>query len=249
MFADLKNRLVLVTGGSRGIGKGIVSHLLDAKCKVVFTYQNNSNAAEDIVDTANHQGAQCWAYQADVSDPDRSRVIVDNIEKDHGPIYGLVNNAGINNDKSFLTMPHDLWTRVIDTNLNGTAYLSQAVMMKMLPRKQGKVVMMSSVSGMQASPGQSNYSASKAGLIGLTRTLSHEVARYNIQVNAVAPGFIETEMVAGMSEKMRSQIPKIVPARRMGSVDDVAKSVLFLLSGASDYITGHTLVVDGGLST
>jgi len=248
MFAELKDRLVLVTGGTRGIGRSIVEHLARTGCKVVFTYQNSHGDAEDIVATLNAQGSQCWAYQADVTDPESSQGLAEKIEKNHGSIYGLVNNAGITADKSFLTMPLQQWNQVIDTNLNGAAYLSQAVMIKMLPRKQGKVVMMSSVSGLQASPGQANYSASKAALIGLTRTLSHEAARYNIQVNAVAPGFIETEMVASLSEKTRSQIPKLVPARRMGKVDDVAKPVLFLLSDSANYITGHTLVIDGGLS-
>ncbi len=248
MFKELKGQIVLVTGGSRGIGSGIVESLAKAGAHVIFTYRSSDQEANVIVDKINSQGGQCAAFKADITDQEASQNIVSMIEDEIGPIYGLVNNAGITQDKSFLLMSAESWQQVLSTNLDGSVFLTQAVLLKMMRRKTGKVIMMSSVSGLQASPGQASYSASKAALIGLTRTLSHEVARYNIQVNAIAPGFIETEMVEKMSEKARQLIPKLVPARRMGSITEVAEPVLFLLSNGANYITGHTLVVDGGLS-
>ncbi|MFT6248651.1 MAG: 3-oxoacyl-[acyl-carrier protein] reductase [Cognaticolwellia sp.] len=248
MFKELKGQIVLVTGGSRGIGSGLVESLAKAGAHVIFTYRSSASEANVIVNKINEQGGRCAAFKADITDQEASQNLVTMIEDEIGPIYGLVNNAGITQDKSFLMMSAESWQQVLSTNLDGTVFLTQAVLLQMMRRKTGKIIMMSSVSGLQASPGQASYSASKAALIGLTRTLSHEVARYNIQVNAIAPGFIETEMVEQMSEKSRQQIPKLVPARRMGSIKEVAEPVLFLLSNGSNYITGHTLVVDGGLS-
>lgn len=248
MFEELKGRIVLVTGGSRGIGSGLVESLATAGAHVIFTYRSSASEANAIVNKINEQGGRCAAFKADITDQEVSQRLVTMIEDEIGPIYGLVNNAGITQDKSFLMMSSESWQQVLSTNLDGTVFLTQAVLLQMMRRKTGKIIMMSSVSGLQASPGQASYSASKAALIGLTRTLSHEVARYNIQVNAIAPGFIETEMVEKMSDKARESIPKLVPARRMGSIKEVAEPVLFLLSNGANYITGHTLVVDGGLS-
>lgn len=248
MYEELKGRVVLVTGGSRGIGRGIVEQLAMQGAQVVFTYRGQQNLAEDVAATLRSQGYWCRAVQADVADSEASRALVENIEQDWGPIYGLVNNAGITADKSFLTMPAELWHQVIDTNLTGTALLTQAVLQQMMYRKEGRVVMMASVGGLRASSGQANYSATKAGLIALTRTLSHEVARFNILVNAVAPGFIATEMTSAMPEAAQAAIPKQVPLRRMGSVKEIAAPVLFLLSNQASYITGHCLVIDGGLT-
>lgn len=248
MFVDLQDRLVVVTGGTRGIGRGIVEALWRNGARVAFTFQRESQVAEELVATARHQGKQAWAFQAEAGDAAVASALIERIENECGEIFGLVNNAGITRDRAFLMMPLEDWDRVLQVNLNGTAYMSRFALERMIRRKQGKVVNLSSVSGLRASSGQANYSASKAALIALTRTLSHEVARFGIQVNAVAPGFIDTEMVASMPEKMRQELPKSIPLRRLGRVDEVADAVLYLLSDHANYVTGHTLVIDGGLS-
>lgn len=248
MYSCLKGRLVLVTGGSRGIGRAIVEQLANQGAHVIFTYQRQHQTAQTLANELTGKGLTCHAKQCDINAPEESRSLVEAIEEEFGEIYALVNNAGITLDKSFPAMSEIDWLSVVSTNLNGTALLTQAVLKKMMFRKEGRIIMMSSVGGLRASSGQSNYSSTKAALVGLTRTLSHEMARFNILVNAVAPGYIATEMVLSMPESSRSAIPKQVPLRRMGSVDEVAAPVLFLLSDCASYITGHCMVVDGGLS-
>lgn len=244
----IKDKVVLVTGGSRGIGKAIVQMLADNGATVVFTYGRSDSQARELEQSCAARGLNVCAFKADVREKEAAEHLVDNIESDFGPLYAVVNNAGITADKSAITMATDDWEQVLSTNLSGAFYLTQAALRRMIHHREGKVVMMSSVSGLQASPGQANYSATKAALIGLTRTLSHEMARFNIQVNAIAPGFIDTEMVQGMDENARKRIKSLVPARRMGSVEEVANCTLFLLSAGAGYVTGHTLVVDGGMS-
>ncbi|MBX3304669.1 MAG: 3-oxoacyl-ACP reductase FabG [Nitrospira sp.] len=248
MFVDLQNHLVLVTGGTRGIGRAIVDGLWRSGAKVAFTFQRETQLAEEMVKAAHRDGKKAWAFQLESGDAGAASELVERIESECGEIYGLVNNAGITRDRAFLMMSLENWDQVVQVNLNGTAYMSRAVLGRLINRKQGKVVNLSSVSGMKASPGQANYSATKAALIALTKTLSHEVARFGIQVNAVAPGFINTEMVTSMPEQMQRQLPKSIPLRRLGRVDEVADAVLYLLSQHADYITGHTLIIDGGLS-
>ena len=248
MFVDLRNKLVLVTGGTRGIGHGVVRRLADAGARVAFTYQSEAATADAMVAELRAQDRQVSAYQVDISDAAAASALVETIETERGPIFGLVNNAGITRDKSFLTMPVEDWDRVIGVNLNGSAYMARFVLERMIRRSEGKVINMSSVSGLRASPGQANYSASKAALLALTATLSAEVARFGIQVNAVAPGFIDTDMVSAMPEAARDKLHKRIPLRRMGRVDEVADAVLYLLSQHADYITGQTLVIDGGMS-
>ena len=248
MFVDLQGKLVLVTGGTRGIGRGIVERLLASGAQVAFTYQSQTRMAEEITAIARDEGRQCRAYQADVSDAAAAKALIDRVEAEQGPIYAVINNAGITRDRSFLMMPVDEWDRVIQVNLNGTAYMMRFALEHMIRRAQGKIINMSSVSGLRASPGQANYAASKAALMALTATLSAEAARFGIQVNAVAPGFIETDMVEAMPDNVRDKLQKRIPLRRLGRVDEVADAVLYLLSPSADYITGQTLVIDGGLS-
>ncbi len=248
MFDDLKNKWVLVTGGSRGIGRAIVECLMAHGAKVAFTYQREEAAAHQVLAAARDCGRDCRAYPIDISQASACQALVERIESECGEIYGLVNNAGITRDRSFLMMSTDEWDRVVQVNLNGTAYMTHFMLDRMIRRQQGKIINMSSVSGLRGSPGQANYASTKAALVALTQTLSLEVARYGIQVNAVAPGFIETEMVAAMPEKVREQLHKRIPLRRLGRVSEVANLVLFLLSTNGDYITGQTLVIDGGLS-
>lgn len=247
-FATVENKVVLVTGGTRGIGRAIVEQLASFGAMVVFTYTNSDRLAQDLEETCRTNGHKVEAIKADVRDYQTASALIDQIETLHGPLFGLVNNAGITADKSAISMLAQDWENVISTNLSGAFFLTQAALQKMIHHREGKVIMMSSVSGLQASPGQANYSATKAGLIGLTRTLSHEMARFNIQVNAIAPGFIDTEMVQSMDESARKKIKSMIPARRMGSVEEVANCTQFLLSASANYITGHTLVIDGGMS-
>lgn len=248
MFIDLSHRLVLVTGGSRGIGRGVVERLVGYGAHVALTYRSGQAEAEELARRLGGNGSRVWAFAHDISDAVDGQVLVEQIENECGEIFALVNNAGITQDGLFITSPLSCWDSVLGVNLSGTAYMTHAVLQKMIRRKAGKVVNMSSVSGLRASLGQANYSASKAGLIALTRTLSHEVARFGIQVNAVAPGFIDTEMVAAMPEAQRQQLPKQIPMRRLGRVEEVADAIAYLLSPQASYVTGHTLVIDGGLS-
>ncbi len=248
MFIDLSGRLVLVTGGSRGIGRGVVERLVGYGAKVAFTYCSGQAEAESLVQRLSDAGGHVWAFAHDISDAVAGSALVERIESECGEIFALINNAGITQDGLFITSPLSRWDSVLNVNLSGTAYMTHAVLQKMIRNKAGKVVNMASVSGLRASRGQSNYSSAKAGLIAFTRTLSHEVARFGVQVNAVAPGFIDTEMVAAMPEAQRQLLPKQIPLRRLGRVDEVADAVAYLLSPQASYITGHTLVIDGGLS-
>jgi 3-oxoacyl-[acyl-carrier protein] reductase len=244
MNIDLTDKKYLVTGGSRGIGKAIVERLVQAGATVAFTYKNSQAEAEKIVQELNHKA---FAFKADISDEHASEQLIENVENQIGELDGLINNAGITMDKPFFKMDTQSWQAVIDTNLNGTFYLSKAVINKFIRRDNTKIINMASVSGLRGSAGQANYSASKAAIMAFTKTLAVEFARFNVQVNAIAPGFIETEMVAQMDENVKKNIRQMVPARRMGKASEVADSVLFLLSPAANYITGHTLVIDGGL--
>ncbi|WP_043316409.1 3-oxoacyl-ACP reductase FabG [Microbulbifer sp. HZ11] len=248
MYSSLKDKTVIVTGGTRGIGKGIVDALSQSGARVVFTYRNNEALARDIEGDSAAQGLYCRGVQADVADPEQCQAVVDDVIANEGSLYALVNNAGITADQAFMTMPAESWDRVIDTNLCGSAFITQAALKHMIHHDNAKVLFISSVSGLQASAGQANYSASKAGLVGLTKTLSHEMARFGVQVNCIAPGFIRTDMVDQMNELAMKKLTKMIPARRVGEVSEVAKATLFLLSDHADYITGQTLVIDGGLS-
>ncbi|MCQ3830713.1 3-oxoacyl-ACP reductase FabG [Microbulbifer elongatus] len=248
MYSSLKDKTVIVTGGTRGIGKGIVDALCQSGAKVIFTYRSNEALARDIEGSNVEAGRHCRGVQADVSDPAQCQALVDDVVTQEGNLYALVNNAGITADQAFMTMPAENWDSVIGTNLSGSAYMTQAALKQMIHQDCAKVLFVSSVSGLQASAGQANYSASKAGLVGLTKTLSHEMARFGVQVNCIAPGFIRTDMVEQMNEQAMKKLTKMIPARRVGEVSEVAKATLFLLSDHADYITGQTLVIDGGLS-
>lgn len=245
---DFSGSTVLVTGGSRGIGKAIVAALAEAGANVAFTYRSNEEAAQKVCAELEAHPGKLLAVQTDAADPDLAPKVYAEVEEKLGPVDGLVNNAGITDDMAMFRMGADNWRRVIQTNLDGTFFLSQAAVKAMIHNKAGKIVNMTSVSGMVASPGQTNYSASKAGIIGMTRSLAAEVARFNIQVNAIAPGFIATEMMDAMPEKAIKGAKKKIPAKRFGETREVAELVMYLLSPASDFITGQTVVIDGGMT-
>lgn len=246
---NVAGKTFLVTGGSRGLGRAIVVKLAQSGANVAFTYQFNEQSASQLVSELKQDGfGQVVAFQSDVAHPLSAEQILQRVESTLGVIDGIVNNAGITKDNAFYRMSVDEWTQVIDTNLNGIFYLSKAYIAKAVRRGGGKIVNMASVSGIRGMKGQANYSASKGGLIALTQTLAVEYARMNLQVNAIAPGYIETEMVEALSEDKKKAIQQIIPQKRLGTPEEIANLTMFLLSDTCNYLTGQTIVVDGGLS-
>ncbi len=247
---DVKDKVVLVTGGSRGLGKAIVKNLSQQGAKVAFTFQKNENAANAVVDELKSEGFdKVVAIQADIQKSENSTETIDKVIDHFGRIDALVNNAGITKDSAFFNMSDENWESVINTNLNGVFYLSKAYLQKAVRSTTGgKIINMSSVSGIKGLKGQANYCASKGGLIALTKSLAVEYAKFNIQVNAIAPGYIATEMVSQMNETVQKRISKTIPLRRLGDPNDIANITTFLLSDSCNYMTGQTIVVDGGLS-
>ena len=234
----------LVTGGSRGIGRSIVEALHAAGYKVAFTYASNPDAAAEL---QTKLGENALAFQADVKDFDRAVEVIEAAKTALGPITVLVNNAGIRKDVSLARMTQDQWRDVIDTNLTGVFNYSRNVIGGMM-RTGGSIVNVTSVSGVIGMAGQANYSASKAGVIGFTRALAKEVARFEVRVNAIAPVFIDTDMNSSMDEATRKKLYAGIPAGRAGTADEVAKLALYLASSDSAYVTGQVWNMDGGLS-
>ncbi len=244
----LAGKIALVTGGTRGIGKAIVWALAREGAKVAFVYKSNSDAADQLVKDLELDQREGLALQADVGNrEDADRVVATVIDK-WEKIDILVNNAGIIQDGLLATMGEDQWQNVITTNLNSVYNFCHAVARPMMSARFGRIVNMSSVAAHFGNPGQSNYAASKGGIEGFTRCIAAELAKRNITVNAVAPGFIETDMTEAVRNAAGSEIKKKIPARRLGQPDDIANAVLFLASDEASYITGHVLTVDGGLT-
>lgn len=240
---------VLVTGGARGIGKGIVEELLYKGYKVTFLYRSSKEEAERIVKGGLDKGYDISAYPCDVTDYDIVRQTIKTILAEQGDIDGLVNNSGITMDSTLFLMKQEQWENVIDTNLNGVFHVTKALITHFMKKKKGAIVNVSSVSGLKGIFGQTNYCASKSGVIGFTRSLAVETAKYGIRVNAVAPGYIRTDMTAAINEKVKEQIYKQIPMGREGTVEEVAPIVEMLLSDVSSYITGQVISIDGGIMT
>lgn len=246
---NLLNNTYLVTGGSRGLGEAIVRKLVAFGANVLFTYCNSSQRAEALAAELNEQGpGQAKAFQADATAPEAANAAIDETINTFGQLDGIVNNAGITKDSAFYRMKNEDWQSVMNTNLNGVFYLSKAYLEKAIRFGKGKIVNMSSVSGIKGMKGQANYCASKGGIIALTKSLAVEYARFNIQVNALAPGYIQTDMVEEMDGKVRNKLTKSIPLKRLGTPTEVANTTAFLLSDWCDYMTGQTIVIDGGLS-
>lgn len=244
---NLGEQLVLVTGGSRGIGRSISRLMARAGAMVVVNYQSAQEAARSLAEEIRAEGGRCELKPFDVGNPDQVQMACQEIQETLGPIDVLVNNAGITRDQLFVRMKPEEWRKVMEVNLDGAFLCSRAVARSMMKRKRGCIINISSIAGLTGNPGQANYSASKAGLIGLTKALAKELAAWSIRVNAVCPGFIETEMTGKLPEKLKKEALSGIPLGRFGSPEEVAWAVLFLASPAAGYITGETLNVSGGL--
>jgi 3-oxoacyl-[acyl-carrier protein] reductase len=243
----LLDKVAIVTGGTRGIGRAIVLAVCKEGADCAFTYLQNLAAAESLAEEVLRIGRRALPIKVDARNYEGAKTLVESVKKEFGRLDILINNAGITRDKSLMMMKSDDWSDVIDTNLTGVFNTSRACIITFLKQKSGTIVNISSVSGIHPLPGQTNYAAAKAGVIGFTKSLAKEVAPYNVRVNAVAPGFIETEMTAELGEKTKEKFVKMIPLQRFGTPEEVAKAVLFLLSEDSQYITGQTLQLDGGL--
>jgi len=242
------SEIALVTGGSRGIGRAIARALAADGFAVAVNFVGNEGAAKDTVESIASEGGEAITVQADVSDSSQVDALFDEVEERLGPVNVLVNNAGVRADGLALGMKDDAWRRVIDTNLFGTFACTRRALRPMLRARKGRIVNITSISGLHASPGQANYSAAKAGVIGLTKTVAAEVAGKGIFINAVAPGLIATDLTAGLNDKQVEAIQGRVPAKRIGTPEDVASLVAWLCSERASYITGAVYTVDGGLT-
>ena len=246
-LTDLTGSVALVTGGSRGIGRAVAIRLAQAGAKIVFNYRGNHDAAQEVLGELKGGGAHAMAVAGDVAvSADVDRLVTAALEA-FGRVDILVNNAGITRDTLLMRMSEEDWDAVLDTNLKGTFLVTKTVMRGMIRQRSGRIVNITSVSGQLGNAGQANYAASKAGVIGFTRATAREVASRGITVNAVAPGFIETDIWANVSEEARKSILNMAPLGTIGKPEDVAEAVAFLASDAARYITGQTLNVDGGL--
>jgi 3-oxoacyl-[acyl-carrier protein] reductase len=240
-------RVSLVTGASRGIGRAIAVRLAEEGSNVVVNYNANADAAQAVVDQITAAGGQAAAVQADVGEPaDVERLVGSSIEA-FGRIDVLVNNAGITRDQLLMRMSEADWDTVIDTNLKSAFLVTRAVMRPMMRARYGRIVNITSISGVMGNAGQANYSASKAGMIGLTRSVAREVASRNITCNAVAAGVIDTEIWAGVPQAAIDTMLQMIPAGRKGTPEDIAEAVAFLAAEPTSYITGQVLHVDGGM--
>lgn len=243
----MSRRLALVTGGSRGIGKAVVIELAARNYDIVFCYRTNEEEATRVVAEVGAGGARVSAERCDVSDDAAVNLWVRSVEREIGPIDVAVTCAGITRDRPAVLMSQIDWTDVVNTNLTGTFNVCRSVAFSMLKRKRGSILNMSSISGVFGNPGQANYSASKAGIIGFSRTLAKELGPNGIRVNVIAPGLIDTDMTAGLSADVRQRFADATPLRRMGRVEEIAKVAGFLCSEDASYITGQVIGVDGGL--
>ena len=245
---SLQGKCALVTGGSRGIGRAVCLELARQGARVAVNYAGNAAAAEDTVKACEALGAEAFAIQADVADASACEAMVKEVLTRFGRLDILVNNAGVTRDGLMPMMKEADWDAVLDTNLKGAFHCMKAVYRPMMKQKYGRIVNLSSIVGLRGNAGQANYAASKAGLIGLTKSMAKELAGRNVTVNAVAPGFIDTDMTAALPEKAREAMLSTIPMGRLGQAEDVARAVAFFAGDASAYVTGQVLCVDGGMA-
>ncbi len=243
MTDNNQKNLAVITGGSRGIGKECAIELAKAGYNIVITYAGNDDAANKTVNEIKTLNVEAEAYKFDVSNSDECKENIAKIIEKYGQIDALINNAGITQDNLMIRMADDAWDRVINTNLNSMFYMTQPIVKAMMKKRQGVIINMSSIVGVYGNAGQTNYAAAKAGVIGFTKSLAKEVASRNIRVNAIAPGFIQTDMTKDLDT---SKIVEAIPLKKLGEASDIAKTAKFLIVDAP-YITGQVICVDGGL--
>ena len=244
----LKDQVALVTGGSRGIGRAIVKAFAAEGAKVALIYRGSQQAADGLAQEVTQAGGTIIAVQADVSNADDVKKAVERVEKELGQVNILVNNAGIIKDDLFVRLEPEAWHAVVNTNLGGVFNFCHAIAYSMMKQRKGRIINISSVAAEYTNQGQTNYAASKGAVNAFTRALAVELASRGVTVNAIAPGFIETDMSEAVRNKAGDIIKKMIPARRLGQPEDIAKVAVFLASEDASYITGQVLTVDGGLS-
>ncbi|AHN20885.1 3-oxoacyl-[acyl-carrier-protein] reductase [Lysinibacillus sphaericus] len=243
----LEGKVAVVTGASRGIGRAIALKLADEGAKVVVNYSGSQAKAEEVVATIQANGGEAIAVQASVSKTEEVTALMDAAVKTFGALDILVNNAGITRDNLLMRMKEEEWDDVLDTNLKGVFLCTKAVTRQMMKQRAGRIINISSIVGVAGNAGQANYVAAKAGVIGLTKTTAKELASRNILVNAIAPGFIETEMTEQLPEDLKQGMLTQIPLAKLGQPEDIAKAVAFLASEDANYMTGQTLHIDGGM--
>ena len=240
-------RVAVVTGGGRGIGRAIAVRLAKEGANVIISYRSNEDAAQETAKLVREAGTECVTFKGDVADPDDVTDLFKEVNEAFGRVDILVNNAGTRRDNLMLRMKDEEFDDVIGTNLKGTYLCTRAVMRPMVRARWGRIVNVSSVVGIIGNAGQANYAASKAGVIGFTKSVAREVAQRGITANAVAPGYVETELTGSLSDAVKDQILAQIPLGRFGEAEDVAEVVAFLAGEGAGYVTGQTLTVDGGM--
>jgi 3-oxoacyl-[acyl-carrier protein] reductase len=243
----LKDKIALVTGGSRGIGRSIALAMAEEGAHIAFTFKSSTEAANEVKKVVESKGRKALAIQSDARDINGTQQVIDQVVKDFQRIDILVNNAGITRDTLLMRMSEQDWDDVLDTNLKSAFNFCKAVCRHMMSQREGRIINISSVAGVMGNAGQVNYSSAKAGMIGLTKSLAKEFASRNIQVNAVAPGFVDTDMTLKLTPQQREALLNIIPMKRTAKPEEIANVVVFLASPASSYMTGQVLCVDGGI--
>jgi len=244
----LANKVAIVTGGSRGIGRSIVLEFARQGADVAFNFLKSEDKALQLKKEIETIGRKVLIFRQDVKDYDAIKIMVESVKNHFGKLDIIVNNAGILRDKALMLMEEQDWEEVITTNLTGAFNLVRAAIVSFMKQKSGNIINITSVAGVKGMPRQVNYSASKAGMIGLTKALAKEVGPYNVRVNAIAPGYIDTDMVKDLKESYKEELLKRIPLSRFGKSDEIAKVATFLASDKTKYITGQTITVDGGLA-
>jgi len=244
----LKDKVAIITGGSRGIGKAIVEEFSKQGANVAFNFVKSEDKALALKKEIEKKGGKALTFRQDVKDYNAIKIMVEGVKSHFGRLDIIVNNAGILRDKALMLMEEQDWEEVITTNLSGAFNLIRAAIVTFMKQKSGNIINITSVSGLKGMPRQVNYSASKAGLVGLTKSLAREVGPYNVRVNAIAPGYIDTDMVKDIKESNKEELLKKIPLNRFGKSEEVAKVAIFLASDEAKYITGQVIAIDGGLA-